>query len=166
MKTNTRFLIPVVMALGMSLPAGQALSQAGQPATNTRSPDSFGGFVGFTDRNDADFTLGLRYEHDMGGPWSAGALVEHTPKYFRNFDATMLMGTAHYRPVAHQRLKFTGGAGVEFKDGGAGDDVIFRTGIAYDLFLEGPLTLTPNVAFNFGEGEESMTLGATLYFRF
>lgn len=160
MKTCNRTTFSMI-ALSLLLPAGQAWAQSAPQA----SRDTFGGFVGFTDRRDADFSFGLRYEHDMYGPWSAGALVEHTPNYFRNDDATLLLGTAHYRPAFNQRLKFTGGAGVEFKDV-EGDDVMFRTGVAYDVFLEGPLTLAPNIAFNFGENEESVTLGATLSFRF
>lgn len=160
MKTRTNLLLAAVGAC-LLLPVQPALAQAAADAAT----DTIGGFVGFTDRRDADFTLGLRYEHQMSGRWSAGALVEHTPDYFRSDDATMLMGTASYRPVFNERLKFTGGAGVEFKDV-EGDDVVFRTGVAYDIFLEGPLSLAPNIAFNFGENDESVTLGASLMFRF
>lgn len=165
MKTCSNMIFAMI-AVSLLLPSGMALAQqAAQQATPQAGRDTIGGFVGFTDRRDADFSFGARWEHDLAGPWSAGALVEHTPDYFRNDDATLLLGTANYRPAFNQRLKFTGGAGVEFKDI-EGDDVVFRTGVAYDVFVEGPLTLAPNIAFNFGENEESVTLGATLAFRF
>jgi len=167
---NRNNMIFAMIGISLLLPGQPAFSQAAQntnqpPAVQNAGRDTLGGFIGFTDRRDADFTLGLRYEHDLSGPWSAGALVEHTPDYFRNEDATLLLGTANYRPVSYPRLKFTGGAGVEFKDI-QGDDVVFRTGIAYDMFLEGPLSLAPTIALNFGENDESVTLGANLMFRF
>lgn len=167
MNTTNRMIFAVIGAC-LLLPMEQASAQgavAGGAGTGNARQHTLGGFIGFTDRRDADFTLGVRYEHNLSGPWSAGALVEHTPNYFRGDDATLLMGTANYRPLFNQRLKFTGGAGVDFKDT-EGDDVVFRTGVAYDVFLEGPLTLAPNIAFNFGENEESVTLGATLMFNF
>lgn len=154
-------MIFAMIGISLVLPVQPVYSQTAQ---NT-GRDSIGGFIGFTDRRDADFTMGLRYEHDMTGPWSAGVLMEHTPDYFAGDDATMLLGTANFRPGNYPRLKFTGGAGIEFKDI-AGDDVVFRTGVSYDVFVEGPLTLAPTIAFNFGENDESVTLGASLLFHF
>lgn len=127
--------------------------------------DKLGAFAGVTDRYDSDFSFGVHYEHPMADGWSAGALVEHSPDAYGNDAATLVMGTANFRPAFSSRLKVTGGAGIEFKDIG-GDDVKFRAGLAYDLFLEDKFTLSPLVAFNLGEGKDSVTLGATLFYQF
>jgi len=128
-------------------------------------PHTVGGFIGFTDRADADFTFGAEYEYDMQGPWSAGALVEQTPDVILGRDFTVLLGTLHYRPQTLSRLKLTGGAGVEFKDV-VGDDIRVRAGAGYDLFIEGPFTVTPRIAVDFGDGDENIVLGVSLLYGF
>jgi hypothetical protein len=140
--------------------SGMAVGQGTSSGRHTA-----GGFAGFTDRFDTDFTFGGEYEYRMQGPWSVGGLVEYTPNVIRGDDFTLLLGTAHYRPPTLSRLKFTGGAGVEFKDFG-GDDLRLRLGTGYDLFHEGSFTLTPRVAIDFGDGDENIVLGISALRRF
>lgn len=129
-----------------------------------RTPHSAGGFIGFTDRNDADFTIGGEYEYHMQGPWSVGAVIEHTPDGPAGRDFTVTMATAHYRPASLSRLKLTGGAGIQFRDGG--DDLRFRFGAGYDIFMNGPVTVTPRIAVDFGDGDESVVLGVSALYDF
>lgn len=46
-----------------------------------------------------------------------------------------------------------------------GDDIRLRIGAGYDV-VQGPVTLTPRIALDFGNGRENLVLGATAYFRF
>lgn len=129
------------------------------------SRHSAGGFLGFTDRNEADFTFGGEYEYRPREPWSFGAIVEHTPDVVFARDFTLVLATAHYRPASIQRLKLTGGAGIEFKDVG-GDDFRFRLGAGYDVFMNGPLTITPRIAVDFGDGDENIVFGVSVLYGF
>lgn len=129
------------------------------------SQHSAGGFIGFTDRDDADFTFGGEYEYRPPGAWSFGAIVEHTPDVVFGRDFTVVLATAHYRPASIQRLKLTGGAGIEFKDVG-GDDLRLRLGAGYDVFMNGPLTITPRIAVNFGDGDENTVFGVSALYSF
>ena len=140
-------------------------STAGASFGSSGSRTRFGAFAGFTDRRNAEFSFGMQMEHALDRNWSAGATVEHTPDEWRGNDATFVFGLMNFRPDSMPRLKLTGGAGIEFNEI-FDDAVMFRTGVGYDLFLEGPLSLTPMLAFNFGEGNNSMTLGANLNFNF
>lgn len=150
----------VVIAMALSLLwSGLAFGQGGT------TPHSLGGYLGFTDRDDADFTFGGEYEYRMDRQFSAGAIVEHTPDVVFGQDFTLAMGTMHYRPSGLQRLKLTGGAGVEFKDIG-GDDLKVRLGAGYDIFVEGPVSVTPRIAVDFGEGDENLSLGVTTSYHF
>lgn len=160
-RKNRFRILPAVLAGCLGL-AGSAVTQAQGTQAETYS---VGGFLGATDRDDADLTYGAEFEYRPGGQWGYGAIVEHTPDVVRNRDATVLLGTAHFRPGRHPRLKLTGGAGVEFRDY-AGDNVRFRAGAGYDLIIEGQLTITPRMAFDFGEGSNSVVLGATAKYRF
>ncbi len=63
-----------------------------------------------------------------------------------------------------QRLKLTGGLGVEFREA-AGDDVRARIGVGYDVY-QGGFTVTPRLAIDFGDGGENVVLGVTLSSRF
>lgn len=146
-------ITPLLISLSL-LFSGTAFGQGGS------NRHTIGGFIGFTDRHDTDLTFGAEYEYRLQGPWSVGGLVEHTPDVIFGDDYTLAMGTAHYRPANLSRLKLTGGAGIEFKDIG-GDDVRFRLGAGYDVYRQGQLTITPRVAVDFGEGNESVVLGVS-----
>lgn len=163
MKTISKLdlVIFVFLISGLS----SAYAQNAQTSTTNQSGYRLGGFVGFTDRRDSDFTFGAEFEFPARDRWSYGALVEHTPNVFRNGDATVLLATANFRPNPSGRLRLTGGAGVEFKDY-ADDDLRFRIGTGYDLVIEGNLTVTPRIAFDFGEGDENLVFGATFSQRF
>lgn len=160
-RKNRFRVLPVVLAGCLGL-AGPAVTQA-----QGTQADSYtvGGYLGATDRNDVDLTYGAEFEYRPGGQWGYGAIVEHTPDVIRDRGATVLLGTANFRPDRHPRLKLTGGAGVAFTDY-AGDNIRFRAGAGYDLIIEGPLTITPRVAFDFGEGSSSVVFGATANYRF
>ncbi|MEX2525688.1 MAG: hypothetical protein WD750_12080 [Gammaproteobacteria bacterium] len=151
-------IITMILLFLSLLLSGPAFSQGA-------ARHSAGGFLGFTDRDDADFTLGAEYEYRPREPWSFGAIVEHTPDVVFGRDFTLVLAAAHYRPPSIQRLKLTGGAGIEFKDVG-GDDARFRLGAGYDVFMNGPLTITPRIAVDFGEGDESIVFGVTAMYGF
>lgn len=140
---------------GLLLWSGMAFGQGAGSHT-------LGGFAGFTDRYDTDLTLGAEYEYRLQRPWSAGAIIEYTPDVLAGSDFTVLMGTAHYRLPGTPRLKLTGGAGIEMRERFA-DDIRFRLGVGYDL-IEGPITVTPRIAFDLGGGEESIVLGVSVLF--
>lgn len=160
MKAITRSRVNLLLMLTLLFASGTSSAQTVPAARHT-----LGGFAGFTDRADADFTFGAEYEYHMAGPWSAGVLVEQTPDVIFGRDFTLLLGTAHYRPATLPRLKLTGGAGMEFKEVG-GDDIRLRAGVGYDLFVEGALTVTPRLALDFGEDDESIVLGISLLYGF
>ena len=149
-------LLPVLLAL--------SLIWSGAASGQGSSPHTVGGFVGFTDRTDADFTVGVEYEYDMQAPWSVGAILEYTPNAFFGRDFAVLLGTGNYRLPSMPQLKLTGGAGIEFRDGG-GDDVRFRLGAGYDV-LEGTVTVTPRFALDFGDGPDSIVLGISFLHNF
>ena len=123
-----------------------------------------GGYLGFTDRDDADFTFGAEYEYQMRSEWSVGALLEYTPDVVLGRDFTLVLATANFRPATMDRLKITGGLGVEFRET-AGDDVRARIGVGYDVY-RGGLTVTPRLGLDFGDGGENIVLGVTLSSRF
>jgi hypothetical protein len=50
---------------------------------------------------------------------------------------------------------------MEFND--FDDDVRLRAGVGYDV-IRGPVTLTPRLAVDFGNGREYLVLGASFYF--
>lgn len=160
-KHSVARLLPV----GVVLLAFSSFALAQQNTSSSAQGNKLGVFAGFTDRRDADFTVGMQIEHMLNQTWSTGAVLEYTPNERNNNDATMLLGLVNYRPDFNRQLKLTGGAGVEFNDN-SDDGVMFRTAVSYDLFYEGPLTFTPMVGFNFGENQESITLGASLQFNF
>jgi len=159
LKTKTTAAL-AASALALSLSA----TAYAQPPAGPAQP-SFGIFAGFTDydRGGTNPTLGLELERNMEGPWSVGGVLEHSSSGFRNQRSTLTMATLNYRPPATDRLKFIGGAGYEFNR--FGDDVRLRVGVGYDL-VQGPMTLTPRIAFDFGNSREDLVLGATAFFRF
>lgn len=142
--------------------SGELMAQSSAPQAGS---SKVGGFLGFTDRDDADFTAGLEYEYQLDRNWSIGGVLEHTPDVVFDEDSTVVMATGNFRPTAAPRLKLTGGVGGEFRDY-ADDDVRFRVGAGYDLFIEGNLTLTPRIAMDFGDGDENIVVGATLFYNF
>lgn len=153
--------VPALLALSLACAAPVA-------AQGTASrPDAVGGFIGFTDRYNTDFTFGAEYEHQLqqARPWSVGGLVEFTPDVRFGNDDTVALATAHYRPASLSRLKLTGGAGIEFREN-AGDHARFRLGAGYDIFRENRLTITPRVAVDFGEGDENVVFGVSGYYDF
>lgn len=152
-----QFIIVPGLVLVALLWTSQAFGQTA-PARNHH----LGAYIGFTERNDADFSFGAEYAYRLHEQWSFGAIVEHTPNYFFSRDATLLLGTANFRTPAAPRLKLTGGAGVEFKDIG-GNDLRFRVGAGYDLVSD-LITVTPRVAVDFGQGGENIVLGVTFYY--
>ncbi len=156
--TTTAPLAAAALALALS-----ATVHAQTPAGPAQQ--SFGVFAGFTDfdRGGTNPTLGLELENNLEGPWSVGGVLEHSSSGFRDQRSTLTMATLNYRPPGTDRLKFTGGAGYEFNR--FGDDVRLRVGVGYDL-VQGPMTLTPRIAFDFGNSREDLVLGATAYFRF
>ena len=123
-----------------------------------------GGYLGFTDRNDADFTFGAEYEYQIRSQWSVGATLEYTPDVVLGRDFTLVLGTANFRPSSIPRLKLIGGLGVEFREA-AGDDVRARIGAGYDVY-QGGFTVTPRLGLDFGDGGENVVLGVTLSARF
>jgi len=154
------FAVPALFALSLAS-AGPALAQG--TATHR---DSVGGFIGFSNRYNTDFTFGAEYEHQLQTrPWSVGATLEHTPDVIGGNDYTVALATAHYRPASLSRLKLTGGAGIEFRDG-ASDHARFRLGAGYDIFQEGRITVTPRISVDFGEGDENVVFGVTGYYGF
>jgi hypothetical protein len=120
-----------------------------------------GAFVGVTDRSDADFTIGAEYEYLFTSQLSLGGIVEYTPDAYGPSSATVTLATVNLRPIP--RLKFTGGAGVEFND--FNDRFRARVGAGYDV-IDGPVNVTPRVAVDFGDGDESLVFGATVSRRF
>jgi len=138
--------------------AGPAFAQDASVGRHT-----VGGFVGFTDRDDVDFSVGGEYDYRLRRQWSIGAVAEHTPDAYGPYDATVLMGTAKFHPASMQRLQLIGGLGAEFKDIG-GDDLKFRVGAGYDVFREGSITITPRVTVDFGEGDENVVFGVTAFY--
>lgn len=158
-RTTGTFIIVVV---ALAWPAA-ALGQTGGSGGNTRGCCTFGLFAGVTDREraDSELTVGGEIELDLQGPWATGAILEHTSDAYIISDATLLLGAVHYRPPGSPRLKFTGGAGMEFND--FNDDVRLRAGVGYDV-IQGPMTLTPRLAVDFGNGSEHLVLGASFYF--
>lgn len=132
-------------------------------AAAQQTPSQLGIFAGVTDfeRGGTEFTIGAEYDHRSAGPMSVGGLVEYTPDGIAGRSSTLLLGTLNYRPPGTPRLKFTGGAGVDFND--FGDDVRMRVGVGYDA-ITGPTKLTPRIAFDFGNGRQNVVLGATVSF--
>lgn len=122
---------------------------------------SLGGFLGLTDRNDTDVTFGLEYEYAYDALWSFGGIMEYTPDAYGPNEATLLLATGNFHPSP--RLKLTGGIGAEFND--FNDRFRLRAGIGFDA-IEGPFTVTPRAAVDFGEGDENIVLGATVSHRF
>lgn len=162
--------VALIIILGTSATANIANAQDAQ-AQGTQGTQSntgqyqLGGFLGFTDRRDEDVTLGGEIEYMRNDRWSYGAILEYTPDVYRDEDATVVLATANFRPNPQGRWKLTGGAGMEFKNY-AEDDFRLRLGTSFDLFLEGSLTLSPRIAFDFGEGDENIVVGATVSRKF
>lgn len=129
------------------------------------SPNSMGVFAGFTDHDGGSTspTLGLELDHTLAGPWSVGGVLEYTSSGYRDRNSTLVLGTLNYRPPEMPRFKLIGGAGYEFNR--FGDDVRLRAGFGYDV-VQGPITLTPRLSLDFGNGREDLVLGATAYFGF
>jgi len=155
------FAIPGLLLLSL-ICAEPALAQGA-----ASYPDSLGGFIGFTDRYNTDFTFGAEYEHQLqqARPWSVGGLVEFTPNVRFGNDDTVALATAHYRPASMSRLKLTGGAGIEFREN-ASDHARFRIGAGYDILKQGRITVTPRVAIDFGEGNENVVFGVSGHYGF
>jgi hypothetical protein len=150
-------IIPALISLSLlcSSPA------FGQGVTTSRN--SVGPFLGFTSRHDTDFTFGAEYEYRLQTPWSIGAIFEHTSNVRFGRDYTLVLATAHYRLPSMSRVKFTGGAGVEFRES-ASDKLRLRFGAGYDVFKEGRITVTPRVAVDFGQGDTSVVFGVSALF--
>jgi len=123
---------------------------------------AIGGYVGFTERNNADFTFGFEYGYRIYDQWSAGAIVEHTSDYFMGRDATLVLATGNFRPAGIPQLKMTGGTGVEFKSAGS-NDIRFRVGAGYDL-IRGLISVTPRIGVDFGSGGENIVVGVTFFY--
>lgn len=119
---------------------------------------SLGGFLGLTDRDDADLTLGVEYEYRYSTRWSFGGVVEFTPDAIANESATVIMGLAHYHVI--DRLKLTGGVGAQFTE--FDDDLRFRLGAGYEVFRDETFVVTPRAAVDFGDGDENVVLGVTV----
>jgi len=132
---------------------------AAEPALGqSAGQQTIGGFLGLTDRNDADFTVGAEYEYHLDSMFSVGGILEYTPDAIGSSDATVLMATGNFRPQTVPRLKLTGGVGAEFRR--FDDNIRFRIGAGYDV-IAAPVTITPRVAIDFGGGDENVILGAT-----
>jgi len=137
---------------------------SGPAAAQGSGPHSLGAFVGLTDRDDADITIGAESEYQLDPLWAVGAVVEYTRDAFRDEDATVVMGTVNFYPV--DRFRLIGGLGVEFTD--FDDEIRVRLGAGYDVFTaatEG-FRLTPRLSVDFGDRDESVVFGATLAFPF
>jgi len=147
-------IIPALVSLSF-LCSGPAFGQGVAGSRNT-----VGVFAGFTSRHNTDFTFGGEYEYRLQTPWAVGAIVEHTPNVRFGRDYTLVLATAHYRPPSMSRVKFTGGAGVEFREN-TGDKLRLRFGAGYDVFKEGKITVTPRVAVDFGQGSASVVFGVS-----
>lgn len=152
----------IISALLSSLSLLWTAGASAQGSTVSRT-HNLGAYAGFTERNDADFTVGLEYAYRMQDQWSGGVIVEYTPDVVLGRDATLMLGTANFRPTNLPRLKLTGGAGVEFKSFGGGDDLRFRVGAGYDVITD-LITVTPRIGIDFGDGGENLTLGVTLFY--
>lgn len=153
-------LVAMLWAAGSYAQQGSGSASGAAPGTS-----SVGVFAGFTDVDalggGSEPTIGGEYDYQLEGPWSVGGILEHTSDAFFASDATLALGVLNYRVESQPRLKITGGAGMEFND--FGDDVRLRAGVGYD-FIQGPVTLTPRLSVDFGNGREHLVLGATAYF--
>lgn len=149
--------------LALAWPAAALGQQTAGGGGSARGCCTFGLFAGVTDIDggDSELTIGGDIELDLEGPWATGAILEHTSDAYGSSDATLLLGAVHYRPPNTPRLKFTGGAGMEFND--FDDEVRLRAGVGYDV-ISGPVTLTPRLAVDFGNGREHLVLGASFHF--
>lgn len=141
----------------IAIVAGMIFLPVSGAAAQENQPHSLGAFIGVTDRDDVDMTIGAEYEYRLDRYWSAGGILEHTPDAFGDNSATLVMGTVNMRPGS--QLKLTGGVGVEFNE--FDDDIRFRIGAGYDV-IQGPFNVTPRIAIDFGDGDENIILGATL----
>lgn len=138
-----------------------SLAAAPQAFAQSEGRNVLGAFLGFTDRTDTDFTVGAEYEYLYTPQLSFGGIVEYTPDAYGQRSASVVMGTVNFRVMP--KLKITGGAGVELND--FNDRFRARIGAGYDV-LDGPITVTPRVAIDFGDGDESLVFGAVLSQRF
>src|SRR5690554_3497460 len=102
MNTVTKHSKRVLPVLLLALSGSTALAQT---QSGNTSNISLGGFLGFTDRYDADFTYGVEIENRVSSEWGYGAIVEHTPDVIGSEGATVLLGTANFRPATIPRMK-------------------------------------------------------------
>ena len=101
------------------------------------------------------FTLGIDYEYRVNRLLGVGFVAEQA---FGDIDATTLLAVADIH--VWRGLAFQIGPGVEFVD----DETyaVGRFGALYEIELAGEITISPQIHYDFSEGEDAVVFGIAI----
>lgn len=101
------------------------------------------------------FTLGVDYEYRINPLLGVGFVAEQA---FGDIDATTLLAVTDIH--VWRGLAFQVGPGVEFVD----DETLAvgRFGALYEIEFEGRFTISPQIHYDFSEGEDAVVFGIAI----
>ncbi|WP_230279951.1 hypothetical protein [Croceicoccus sp. Ery15] len=114
--------------------------------------------IGGTHVDQADetaFTLGVDYEYRISELLGVGFVAEHA---FGELDSTTLIAAADIH--LFEGLAVQVGPGVEFAEGE--EFLMGRLGAVYEFELGNGMTLSPQLHYDFSEGEDAVVFGAAI----
>ncbi|MEM7701299.1 MAG: hypothetical protein AAF251_05120 [Pseudomonadota bacterium] len=124
----------------------------------SREPNHVSVLIGGTHVNDGDetaFTLGLDYEHRVTELLGLGFVIEHA---FLEREATSILAVADIH--VWRGFVIQVGPGVEFV--GNEEYLLGRFGTLYELELGDHFTISPQIHYDFSEGEDAIVLGLAI----
>lgn len=166
MRKNSSSLKTIFSLLGLSammLGAGTAAASGDDSHGDTGGhypAHIVGVFVGATDADTTEFTIGAEYELKFSKRFGVGGVVEHIPQAHHGDGVTVAVAALHFHPAGGLRL--TAGIGEEWVHGAhPTSHGLFRLGAAYD-FEVGGFGLAPTINVDFVNDEEVIVFGVAL----
>ncbi len=158
-----RFIKPIfwLSAFLLSLVAsGPAFAEEHGETEHHFPRNVVGVFLGATDADTTELTIGVEFEHRFTEKFGLGVVVEHTPDAHHKDGVSVALAAVHFHPGGGFRL--TGGIGFEEIHGAHGHtNTLYRVGVAYDIEM-GSFALAPTINVDFIDGEEAIVFGVVL----
>ena len=153
MTESVKARLSALLAIICALLLVSTATSAEESETGHHSKYAIAGFVGATNEHgENEFTLGIEGSMMLSEHWSVGLLLERAER--ERHSSLWLVGLG-WRPLGREFLLQVG---VGRKDPAGKHENVLRTGIGYEVELEGGWFLSPYVAADFIENEDNETV--------
>lgn len=114
-------------------------------------------FIGITDGDPSELTIGAEYEYKWNKKFGVGGVVEHLSGYHNGDGATVGVALLHFHPAGGLRL--SAGLGKEWVHGAHPTSYgLARLGVAYDFEVNG-IGIAPTFNVDFVNNKKVIVYG-------